>query len=372
MNSFAELIEKVNKARASEIPFVIYRKPDSSMISCLIQNDSRLQFVENYSESGFIMAPFLGADQRVLFSRDNTSFYGGTYYLEPPEGESFPGMDFRGDTYEAQRVKHLKLVEKGIVAIDQNKVIKVVLSRSEVITLKDIDLSVIFRKLLLKYPLAFVYVWYHPEIGLWAGASPESFLIAKEAHFSTMALAGTQSFAGKEDMTWGAKEVREQQIVTDHIVKELSGMQIKVSSPYTKKAGNLMHICTDIHGKLAGENNLSTLIQKLHPTAAVCGLPKKEAQEFILAHEGYDRSFYTGFLGELNYKNPGSTDFTTEGRGVSETNLYVNLRCMQLISEPEPAAVLYMGGGITKGSLPELEWEETVEKSKVMKSVLLL
>jgi isochorismate synthase len=43
---------------------------------------------------------------------------------------------------------------------------------------------------------------------------------------------------------------------------------------------------------------------------------------------------------------------------------------MQLISEPKPKALLYIGGGITQGSLPELEWEETVEKSKVMKSVL--
>jgi isochorismate synthase len=185
-----------------------------------------------------------------------------------------------------------------------------------------------------------------------------------------MALAGTQLFTGEKDITWGAKEVREQQIVTDHIVNELSGIPIKVGSPYTKKAGNLLHLCTDIHGKLSGDDHLSTLIEKLHPTAAVCGLPKKEAQEFILTHEGYDRSFYTGFLGELNHPNPGSADVTTDDKSTLETNLYVNLRCMQLIPEPKPAAVLYIGGGITQASQPELEWEETVEKSKVMKRVL--
>ena len=53
-----------------------------------------------------------------------------------------------------------------------------------------------------------------------------------------------------------------------------------------------------------------------------------------------------------------------------ETILFVNLRCMQLISEPENSAILYIGGGITKASIPELEWEETIAKSKVMKNVL--
>jgi len=370
MNSFTELLEKVNVARVSGIPFVMYRKPDSKIISCMIQKDGRLQYVKNYSESGFIMAPFMNADKRVLFSHDNGTFYTGDFHLEPLSGGDFYGMDVMRNSDEFDKTKHLKLVQEGISAIAQEKVIKVVLSRREVLALNDIDLSLIFRKLSSNYPLAFVYIWYHPEIGLWAGASPERFLIAKGEQFSTMALAGTQSFTGKKEIIWGSKEVREQQIVTDHIVNELSGMHIKVGSPYTKKAGNLIHICTDIHGKLTGKENLSTLIQKLHPTAAVCGLPKKEAQEFILAHEGYDRSFYTGFLGELNYENTGSGDAAIEASGALETNLYVNLRCMQLISEPRPAALLYIGGGITKGSLPELEWEETVEKSKVMKSVL--
>uniref|UniRef100_UPI0040474081 chorismate-binding protein n=1 Tax=Flavobacterium sp. TaxID=239 RepID=UPI0040474081 len=39
---------------------------------------------------------------------------------------------------------------------------------------------------------------------------------------------------------------------------------------------------------------------KMHPTPAVCGLPKKEAMEFVLKEEGYDRKFYSGFLGEWN------------------------------------------------------------------------
>ena len=53
-----------------------------------------------------------------------------------------------------------------------------------------------------------------------------------------------------------------------------------------------------------------------------------------------------------------------------ESHLFVNLRCMQIILEPTTKAVLFMGGGITRESIPQQEWEETLEKSKVMKSVL--
>ena len=90
----------------------------------------------------------------------------------------------------------------------------------------------------------------------------------------------------------------------------------------------------------------------MHPTPAVCGFPKKESKDFILKNERYDRAFYTGFLGELN---------------MSTSELYVNLRCMEIEKE---SIHIYVGGGITKESDPEKEWNETVAKSKTIKGVL--
>ncbi|MFD1079733.1 chorismate-binding protein, partial [Longispora fulva] len=131
---------------------------------------------------------------------------------------------------------------------------------------------------------------------------------------------------------------------------------------------------TDISGRLAAGENLSEIIKALHPTPAVCGLQKEKAQNFILSEENYDREFYTGFLGELNLQN--STSRSVNKRNVEnlayrtvkkKTALFVNLRCMKL---RENAAYLYVGGGITKDSDPEAEWEETVNKSQTMKKVL--
>ena len=369
MSNLKDLLKKAKDAQAEELPFVIYRKPNSKRISCLIQKDKKLQFVKNYKESGFVMAPFLHSEKAVLLSDKNSKFYTGEYELESLKSADIQGVGSNGDFKEDGREQHLKLVAEGIKAINQSDILKVVLSRQEVLSLKAIDITAIFKKLLIKYPTAFVYIWYHPEIGLWAGASPETLIQAEEGNFRTMALAGTMPVIGNKELVWGAKEIDEQQIVTDHIANELSEMHISIGAPYNKMAGNLVHICTDIHGKLTKSQDLNSLIRTLHPTAAVCGLPKKEAKNFIVEHEGYDRGFYTGFLGELNFNktnHPGSANKNEH----LETILFVNLRCMQLISEPENSAVLYVGGGITNASIPEQEWEETIAKSKVMKSVL--
>lgn len=364
---FKELIEKINKAHSLELPFVVYRKPESKTISCWIQNDRKVQLLANYKESGFVMAPFLHGAKPVFFSVKNTEIYNCIDDSGLVKEKETVNREFGFEGSEGEKVRHLTLIDEGINAIRQNQMLKVVLSREEVLDLDDFDLVLIFKKLLIKYPTAFAYVWYHPEIGLWIGASPETLIIAKGNDFRTMALAGTKSFSAKNKVVWGEKEVQEQQIVTDHIVKELSGIEIEVGLPYNKNAGNLVHICTDIHGQLTAEQDLSTLINSLHPTAAVCGLPKNKAIDFISKHEDFDREFYTGFLGEVNYKNAIENE---SGKDVlPETNLFVNLRCMQLFSEPKASAKLYIGGGITAGSVPESEWEETVAKSEVMKAV---
>lgn len=185
------------------------------------------------------------------------------------------------------------------------------------------------------------------------GATPETLLSIKGKVFKTMALAGTQLFKGIEKVDWGEKEKEEQQIVTDFILNQLQGFPVQITDPFTKKAGSLLHICTEISGELSSNDQLGNLIHKLHPTPAVCGLPKEKAKSFIIKSENYKRAFYTGFFGELNF------NYTSD--------LYVNLRCLQIKGH---SANLYVGGGITEDSNPINEWEETVSKSEVIKRVL--
>jgi isochorismate synthase len=197
-------------------------------------------------------------------------------------------------------------------------------------------------------------------VGIWLGASPEQLLKSNSANFNTIALAGTQKTNDFQEVNWKKKEIEEQQIVTDYIVNKLGtvAQNLEVSKPYSFKAGLLWHIKTDISGILASNFSLQKVIRLLHPTPAVCGLPKDASKAFILENEHYDRTFYTGFLGELNY---GDTEET------QNSDLFVNLRCMEIVDNQ---AHLFMGCGITKDSIPEKEWEESVNKSMTMKKIL--
>ena len=98
---------------------------------------------------------------------------------------------------------------------------------------------------------------------------------------------------------------------------------------------------------------MGRVLDKLHPTPAICGVPMEEAREFIVANEGYDRSYYSGIVGLLDADNG--------------TELYVNLRCMQIGSE---YARLYAGGGILSSSEVDEEWEETERKLATMRKIL--
>jgi isochorismate synthase len=158
---------------------------------------------------------------------------------------------------------------------------------------------------------------------------------------------------------WGAKEIEEQALVSDYIRYFLQRTQpdhFSEVGPHTVSAGQIVHLQTKFKVKLA-EPHLSQLanqiLHELHPTSAVCGMPKKEALSFILEKENYERAFYSGFLGPVHLNQ--------------QSHLFVNLRCMQL---KQHSAILYVGGGITKDSAPQAEWTETVLKSRTLLNVL--
>ena len=193
---------------------------------------------------------------------------------------------------------------------------------------------------------------------MWLGATPEQFLKINQKSLQTVALAGTQIATKAENVSWPDKEIEEQRLVTEFITTGLQDKvsEMTVSSPYSVKAGNLWHIKTDIAATAKNKKVKGEIIAALHPTSAVCGLPKEPAKAFILKNESYDREYYSGFLGELNID---LVTFRTE-----QSDLFVNLRCMKIVGD---TAELFIGCGITKNSVPADEFMETVNKSMTMK-----
>jgi isochorismate synthase len=215
----------------------------------------------------------------------------------------------------------------------------------------------LFKQLCKLYPNAFVSLIHIPTVFTWLGASPERLLKIKDQKAHTTSLAATRPFMGvlPDISAWNDKEKEEQQLVTDFIFNVLERGHIHAvesDGPRSMQAGNLLHLKTDIRFTIDAHTDISSLIKALHPTPAVCGLPREEALQMIHAIEPHDREYYAGYLG------PVSKD---------ALEFYVNLRCMRWV-DGKPS--LFVGGGITAGSVPEQEWEETNFKAHTLLDVI--
>ncbi|MGL2963695.1 chorismate-binding protein [Flavobacterium sp. RSB2_4_14] len=352
-----DLFIKVKIQHEQQLPFALYCKPNSDRIVGLFQQNDHLYFLENFKETGFVFAPFDSVAIPYI-----PQLYSDVIVEKVGDLDFYFEKITASSTDDEAKNAFEDLVQKGVNAIKNSQFQKVVLSRKETVILNDFDLETVFKKLTQSYPTAFNYCFYHPKIGMWFGATPEQFLKINEKSIQTVALAGTQLVANSDKINWNEKEIQEQRLVTDFITAGLEGRvtDMIVSSPYSVKAGNLWHIKTDVTATAKSKKAIGEIISVLHPTSAVCGLPKENAKEFILENEQYDREYYSGFLGELNID---LASFRTK-----QSDLFVNLRCMKIV---ENTAELFIGCGITKDSIPADEFLETVNKSMTMKKCIL-
>lgn len=326
-------------------PFVLFRFPQEKQIHCYYQIDNKTHLTADFQEEGFVFAPFLAQGKNVMIP--------STHQKSFNPKEVFSSTQVYSLSNEGKTAFTTK-VTAAINEIKQGKIEKVVLSNAFDIPYQG-EGSILFHRLVNTYNNAFVYYWSHPETGQWLGASPERLISLKGGSFSTVALAGTLPSGGSEK-DWTEKEKHEQQVVVDAIVAGLNqsgaAENIHIGERKTIKAGQLFHLQTPITAAIKAGNLLS-LVQYLHPTPAVGGLPKVTALDYILLHEGYDRTYYTGFLGPFS---KGDT-----------AHFFVNLRCGQLSDQ---GLKIYTGAGITLRSDPNKEWEEIRRKATTFLSVV--
>ncbi|MFC7668285.1 chorismate-binding protein [Hymenobacter humi] len=268
--------------------------------------------------------------------------------------------------HAATEAEYTALVRTGVAAIEEKEVVKVVTSRAARRALPTgFDPLAAFDDLSQKYPQAFVSLVSVPGVGTWLGATPEILAeVTADGTFRTMALAATQPLTA--DVTprtaiWRQKEIEEQALVARYIVscfKQLRLREYHETGPRTVIAGQP---AAPAH-RLRGEPAARAVPVVGHryaaaaaPTSAVGGMPKVAAMAFLNKHEGYDRAYYSGFLGPVNVAAPGIA------------RLYVNLRCLQLHAHE---AVLYAGTGLTVDSDPEREWQETEMKLQTVGTVI--
>lgn len=257
--------------------------------------------------------------------------------------------NFTAETKE----EYCNTLQQVIGVIKENNLPKLVYSRRKIFTdFNIIDYKESFNNLCKSYPNAFRYLFNDGE-NAWMGAFSEVLgKFNKITHeFETMALAGTLPVLEE----WSEKEIEEQKPVTTYIQNILKNYseQIQQSETYDHVSGNIKHLRTDFKTTIKPED-LDKIIKDLHPTPAVCGIPKYFCNENIRKYEKFPREFYAGYI-------------KVE---IEESILYfVNLRCARLYKD---SVHVFVGGGITAQSNPEKEWTETELKSEAILKNLVI
>lgn len=338
--------------------FAIYRLPGEQVPRFAMQTDGEDPLLLNDIEElngqhGFVIAPFriTASSPLILIRPDCTDLCEVNTCFEDRK---------RGKTDTEIQKKNIKsdyslLFQRFHKPLLTGEMEKLVLSRTRTMErAAAFSPGQSFFRAAEKYPRSFVYLLHTPQSGTWLGSTPEILLAGSGNEWQTVALAGTR-YPDSGNVSWDDKNLREQHLVTSYILKQLTSFQLapEINGPYTIKAGALAHLRTDFRFFLPDKREIGSLLKALHPTPAISGLPKEKAFQFIADHEGYDRSYYTGFLGILDPS--------------AETNLYVNLRCMQI---GESRLTLYAGSGLLASSTCRDEWEETEQKLKTMASIV--
>lgn len=344
--------------------FAMYRLPGAS--HCVKIGGSGLQPDELYSytdlekKDGFVFAPFkISSDYPLLLFRQEK-----VETFSPDSVPDFSETDFKRHEIADERKTYSYVFEKFHSLLEQDICRKIVLSRTSLYhTDENIKPETLFMRACSLYPEAFVALVSAPRCGVWLIATPEILTQCHNGLFRTMSLAGTMRQRHGDNprkstvVDWDKKNIKEQAFVSDYIADVLGRMavDVKKSKPYTTASGEVCHITNDFTFRLSDGTTLGRLLQELHPTSAVCGMPKTYTYDFINDNEGRCREYYSGFAGPLS-KN-------------GDVDLFVTLRCMKI---SDYSCKLYAGGGLVTESEEETEWLETEAKMETMRKCLAI
>ncbi len=252
-------------------------------------------------------------------------------------------------------------VRGALSAIDEGRVSKVVLARTlDVTTEHPLDPIEVVHHLWKGSPGSHVF-YFEPEEGCAVvGAAPEIVTGVSGGRFHATAVAGTvaRGETPKEQeqlanrLLTSEKEGVEQRIALDDMIERLGPLVEEIEAqpePHVLTLARLQHLETEIHARVPEGTSALTVLEALHPTPAVCGLPRDASLEFLQEEEPFERGWYAGPVGW----------FDLEGNGV----FVPALRCAVVHGLRWR---LFAGAGIVEGSDPVLEWDETSIKFEPM------
>jgi menaquinone-specific isochorismate synthase len=254
-------------------------------------------------------------------------------------------------------------VAEAIKRVGSSQIDKVVLARDLVATsTQDIQTAPILKELAAEYPST----WTFAVDGL-VGATPELLLRLSRGMVTSRVLAGTIPKTGNDEkdlalaasLARSSKDLEEHEYAVRSVADALEPFCSSTNvpeSPFVLHLANVMHLATDVTGALIESKqrvDALSLLQSLHPSAAVCGTPRNIAFDIITEIEGMNRGRYAGPVGWIDASGDGELGIALRSGQITHREIRI-----------------FAGCGIVAGSSPEKELEESNAKMIAMRSAL--
>ncbi|SNR31706.1 isochorismate synthase [Halorubrum vacuolatum] len=280
--------------------------------------------------------------------RERTAIEGSTVVDDRPPR---PGIRERRRTTDRRAWK--RSVEAAIERIRNGDLRKVVLAQAlEAELAATFPRAATLERLTAKYPDCHRY-WFEPDDGeaMFFGATPERLVSLRGRTVETDALAGTTGRGETpaedewlaEELLADSKNVHEHDLVAETIRAQLEpyAASIAAGSRRVRRLATVQHLHTPITAELDADRHVLELVEALHPTPAVGGLPPAQALETIHETEPFDRGWYAAPVGWIDAAGNGA--FAVAIRSA--------------VAEPT-RATLFAGVGLVADSDPDQEWDE--------------
>lgn len=242
---------------------------------------------------------------------------------------------------------------------------KVVLSRVCELRFDDrVNIDSALADLREKYAGCYLFLFEPSPYLAFYGATPELLVHVEGRAIETMALAGSirrgatpaEDDSLAHEMLDDPKNRHEHALVADAVRARLAPLTDALDmpdAPEIKRLSNIQHLYTPVRGRLKSASGVLSLVEALHPTPAMGGVPRAQAMDYIAQVEPVPRGWYASPVGWIDHNLDGA--FAVAIRSAISQNERV---------------WLYAGAGIVADSIPQKEWDETDLKFKPMLDAL--
>ena len=276
--------------------------------------------------------------------------------IGPAMRPSGQGPGIRETRRTTTREEWIDGVKTAIDRIESRALEKVVLAQALEVDLEgSADVPSIVERLRRRYPNCYRFLVGHEASGTFFGAPPERLVLKQGDHVRTEALAGSVPRGGSpetdgelaDSMIESEKVQHEHGVVVDAIRSQLEPLskRVAIDDQRVRRLATIQHLWTPIEATLENGAHVLDLVEALHPTPAVGGIPPAIAWETIRSIESFDRGWYASPVGWFD--GAGDGEFAVGIRSGVATNGTVTL---------------FAGNGIVGDSDPVDEWDEVLLK----------